>query len=106
MVINYDGKHVGRAAVGAQQYHVIEFTVFNRNGALYLVMDNGFAFRGRFKPDHIGRIGGRRSTITPRAAEFRIRIGFAEFFELGLCRITFEGFAVLYHLVGDIGMAR
>ena len=69
VVVDNDRKHIGRRTVGPQHDQVVQFAVGNRHGPLNGVLDNGFAFPGRFESDHRLYAGGgiRRIAIAPGA---------------------------------------
>ena len=43
VVVDDDGEHVGRRAVGAQQHEVVEILVLPDDAALHRVLDDGLA---------------------------------------------------------------
>ena len=45
VVVDHDGQHVGRRAVGAQQHQIVEILVLPDDAALHLVLDHGLAGR-------------------------------------------------------------
>ena len=45
VVVDDDGEHVGRRAVGAQQHEVVEVLVLPDHAALHLILDHGLAGR-------------------------------------------------------------
>ena len=51
MVVDDDGEHVGRGAVGAQQHEIVEILVLPDHAALDLILDHGFAGQLRLEPD-------------------------------------------------------
>ncbi len=52
MVVDNDREHVGRRAVRAQQYEIVEIFILPCDTALHLVVDGGFAAKRRLEPDH------------------------------------------------------
>ena len=52
VVVDHDGQHVGRRAVGAQQHEVVEVLVLPDDAALHLVLDHGLARERRLEADH------------------------------------------------------
>jgi len=51
VVVDHHCEHVGRRAVGTQQYVIVELGVFDRNLALDCVLDCRFAVFGSPEPD-------------------------------------------------------
>ena len=51
VVVDDDGEHVGRRAVGAQQDEVVEVLVLAGDAALHLVLDHGLAVERRLEAD-------------------------------------------------------
>ena len=69
VIVDYDGEHVGRRAVGTKQHEVVEIFVLPDDAALNLILDHGFAAQRRLEPDR--RLYSSRSfagvTIAPTA---------------------------------------
>ena len=68
-IIDHHRKHIGRAAIASQQYHVVEILVRKGNITLDAIMYDGLAALRYFEPDHewhvIGRIAGVAVPPTP-----------------------------------------
>ena len=69
VVVDHHGQHVGRRAVGAQQDHVVELGVLDRDLALHGILDHRLAALRRPQPDHrrdaCRRLLGSRSRQRP-----------------------------------------
>ena len=78
VVVDHDGQHVGRIAVGAQQHEIVEVLVLPGDAALDLVLDHGLAGQRRLQPDR-GLDAGRRVAgiaVAPAAVvEPRLALG-------------------------------
>ena len=59
MIIDDDGEHVGRRAIGAQQHEIVDVIVGENDAALHGVLDHRLAIERRFQTDH-RRHAGRR----------------------------------------------
>ena len=73
VIIDHDGKHVGRRAIGPEQHHVVEFGVADRDAALHQILDHRFARLRRLEADDRPRAGRRflRVAVAPAAIIFR-----------------------------------
>ena len=59
VIVDDDGEHIGRVAVGAQQHEIVELLVGEDDLALHLVVDDRLALLRGAEPDD-GRDAGRR----------------------------------------------
>ena len=62
VVVDHDGKHVGRVTVATQQHEIVEVLVLPDHAALHLVLDHGLAGLRRLEADgglYVGRRLGR-----------------------------------------------
>ena len=83
VVVDDDGEHVGRRAVGAQDDEIVEVLVGEGDAALHAILDHGLAVARRLdadrrrrrrpaRPSGRGRASGRRSAASaPRPAPWR-----------------------------------
>ena len=63
VVVDHDGEHVGRVAVGAKQHEIVEVLVLPHDPALHLVLDHGLAGERRLQADHRLHVGTRLGGI-------------------------------------------
>ena len=111
VVVDDDGQHVGRRAVGAQQDHVVELAVLDLNLALHGVGDYRLAGLRRFQADD-GLDAGRcllGVAVAPAAiVAHRLAgglLGGAHLVQLLGRGVAMVGVAGGQHLVGDLGVA-
>ena len=89
MIIDNDGQHINRCAIGPEQNHVIKLFIAYFYVTLYLIPNNGIARQRCFDPHRIRRIRmGVRGRVTPGRTVQRAA-------SLGLGRITKRGDLVL-----------
>ena len=81
VVVDHDGEHVGRRAVGAQQHEVVEILVLPDHAALHLVLDRGLARERRLEADHrldagrsLGRVAVAPAAVIELGASFAARL--------------------------------
>ena len=69
VIVDHDGEHVGRRAVGAQQHEIVEVLVLPDDAALDLILDHGLAGQRRLEPDRRLDAGRRlaRIAVAPAA---------------------------------------
>ncbi len=112
VVVDDDGQHVGRRAVGAQQDHVVELGVLDLDLALHGILDHGLAALRRLEANdrrHAGR-RVRRLAVAPAAVVAHRHAGLAlrvahllEFLGRGVAVI---GLAHGQHLLRHLGVPR
>ena len=68
VIVDHDGEHVGRVAVGAQQHEIVELLVGEDDLALHLVVDDRLALLPGAQPDDRGDAGGRLAPDRGRAS--------------------------------------
>jgi hypothetical protein len=112
VIVDHDREHVGGAAVGAEQDHVVQLAILDDDPALDRIVDRGLALARRLEADHERGVGSRgvRGAVAPRAGEaegtaLALRLG-AGGGELGLAHVAAIGVAAGEHFVGDLGVAR
>jgi hypothetical protein len=78
VVVDHHRQHVGRRAIGAQQDHVVELRVLDRDLALHGVLDHGLAALRRLEADHRIDAGWRvlRIAVAPAAVIAHRHAGF------------------------------
>ncbi len=69
MIVDHDGKHIGRRAVRAQQNHVVEVLVLPRHAALNAILHHRFALARSLQAHGVWCILGPilRAAVAPRA---------------------------------------
>ena len=105
VVVDDNGEHVGRTAVGPKQHQIVEILVRKTNLALNDVVDDRLAVERRLQPDHrldpLGRFG--RVAVAPAAVVTgRPLFGLgprAHLLEFGLTGIAAVGLVLCEHLV-------
>ena len=111
VIVDDDGQHVGRRAVGAQQDHVVELGVLDRDLALHRVLDDRLPGLRRLEAHDRLHVGGGllRVAVAPAAVVAHRLAGgllrsphLIEFLRRGIAVI---GMALGQHLVRDLGMA-
>ena len=90
MIVHNNSQHIGWRAVRAQQHKIINILIWEHNASLHGVIDNCFAFQGRFETDDRRDIGRRLAwiavapaTVIAGRAFFRAR-NFAHLIEFAL----------------------
>ena len=75
VIVDHDGEHVGRRAVGAKQDEIVEILVLPHDPALDLVLDDRLALGRRLEADHRLHAGRRlgRIAVAPAAVIARGR---------------------------------
>ena len=111
VIVDDDGEHVGRVAVGAQEHKIVEILVGEDDLALHLVVDDSFALLGGAQADHrldagrrFGRIAVAPAAIVAHRLALETRF-FAHLFELLDACVTAVGAARAKQLPGDLAMA-
>ena len=112
VVVDDDGEHVGRRAVGAQKHEVVEILVLPHHPALDLVLDDRLALARRLEPDHrldAGRRLGRVAVAPAPVVAHRPALGFrrlAHLLQLPRARVAVIGAAGGDEALGDLLVAR
>jgi hypothetical protein len=112
VVVDYDRQHVGRRAVGAQQDHVVELGVLDRDLALDGVLDHRLAVLRRPEPDHRRDAWRRvlRIAVAPATVVAHRQAGLLlrrpHLLELLGRGVAMVGLAHRQHLPGDLGVPR
>ena len=110
VIVDDDGQHVGRRAVGAQQHEIVQLRIRDRDHALDKILDHRLALTRGLDPDDIGLAFGpaRRIGIAPftdDAERATLRLGSlaagGQFFRGQVAAI---GVASREQLVSDFGM--
>ncbi len=111
VIVDDDGEHVGRVAVGAQQHEIVEFLVGEDDLALHLVVDDGLALLGGAQPDHrrdarrrLRRVAVAPAPVVAHRLAFEPRL-LAHVLELLGARIAAVGGAAGEHLIDHLAMA-
>ena len=73
VIIDYDGEHIGRRAVGAQQHQIVQVLVLPDHAALDLIVDHRFACQRRLEPDRRLHACGRLARLHRDRASVRHR---------------------------------
>ena len=105
VIVDDDGEHVGRIAVGAQQHEIVEILVGEGDAALHLVVDDGLAVLARAQADRRRharrRLGG--VAVAPAAVVARRQAGeplllahFGKFFRRAIAAIGVAGLQQLH----------
>ncbi len=110
LVVNDDRQHIGRRTIGAQQDHVVELGVLDRDLALHGILDHRLAALRRLEPDHRCHAGRRflwiaiapAPVIAHRHSGFAL--GGAHLVELLGGGVTVIGLALGQHLARDFGV--
>ena len=112
VVVDDDGEHVSRTAVGAQQHEVVEVLVGEGDAALHLVVDHRLALLRRAQADHRlhagGRLGGiavAPAAVVARRAVLGARL-LAHLRELLGRGVTLVGVALGEQFLGDLAVTR
>ena len=110
VIVDDDGQHIGRRAVGAQQDHIVELAVLDRDFALHGILDDRLAGLRRLEADDRGNARGRilRVAIAPAAViAHRLAgslLGCAHLVEFLGRAVAVVGVAAGQHLVGHLGV--
>ncbi len=112
VIVDHDGEHIGRRAVGAQQHEIVEVLVLPDDAALDLILDHGLAGLRRLEPDRRLDAGRRFARIAVAPASV-IELGAAlaarrlahlrQFLGAGVAAI---GVARGQQRLGDLAMPR
>ncbi len=106
VIVNNDGEHIGRRAVGAQKHEIIQLGILHAYVALNMVFDYRFAVYGGFDADGelLGLAGREVCFQFFLAGQFKTAIVFFDFIQLFGRKIAFPRFARIQQFIGHFGV--